>query len=417
MGVITRWKVGACCWVVFAAGCGLAGETGEPLTPDAGDGCTPLCGDKVCGSDGCGGVCGVCASGTCDASGRCSASCTPSCAGKACGNDGCGGSCGGCASGTCNASGQCVPPGPSGSTMKVQGRFLYDSLGEQVVLRGVNTMVVWTDNAGTPHDGLPVFTEIAKTGANAVRIVWEVGASLSELDAAITNAIASKMIPIIEMHDYTGDWGASVFDSLTGYWTRADVVALVNKHSKFLLVNYGNEVGGAGVDEAEFHDYYQGAVSAMRAAGIHTPIVIDAPNWGQLINVVQAQGPDLIAKDPDHNLIFSVHTYWEEYTEQRIAQEFQESVTLGLPMIVGEFTHRAVGCGDPIAYLRIIEECQKQQIGWLAWSWDVGNQDCAEFDMIKSWSYDGLWGWGKEVAVTDKNSIKNTSVRPKSIAP
>ena len=127
-------------------------------------GCTPSCGGKECGSDGCGGSCGscgggeVCSSGQCvsdggncggvDSTGTCEGNtlkycangelktfnctdfgkvcgydsgnqwydciedpnaCTPSCGGKQCGSDGCGGSCGSCGSGTtCNASGQCV---------------------------------------------------------------------------------------------------------------------------------------------------------------------------------------------------------------------------------------------------------------------------------------------------------------------
>jgi hypothetical protein len=33
--------------------------------------CTPACSGKVCGPDGCGGSCGTCSSGTCDASGQC----------------------------------------------------------------------------------------------------------------------------------------------------------------------------------------------------------------------------------------------------------------------------------------------------------------------------------------------------------
>jgi hypothetical protein len=70
--------------------------------------CTPTCSGKACGDDGCGGSCGSCASGSCDASGQCGSSCTPTCSGKACGDDGCGGSCGSCASGSCDASGQCV---------------------------------------------------------------------------------------------------------------------------------------------------------------------------------------------------------------------------------------------------------------------------------------------------------------------
>jgi hypothetical protein len=72
--------------------------------------CVPACSGKQCGSDGCGGVCGTCASGqTCSASNQCVGSCVPACSGKQCGSDGCGGVCGTCASGqTCSASNQCV---------------------------------------------------------------------------------------------------------------------------------------------------------------------------------------------------------------------------------------------------------------------------------------------------------------------
>ncbi|MBF0443256.1 MAG: hypothetical protein HQK54_15210, partial [Oligoflexales bacterium] len=75
-------------------------------------------------------------------------------------------------------------------TMKTDGRFLYDSCGEKVILRGYNHMTCWTDWEGTPRDGLPVFSEMAKTGANVVRIVWinKEGTTVSQLDAAITNA-------------------------------------------------------------------------------------------------------------------------------------------------------------------------------------------------------------------------------------
>ncbi|MDB4938314.1 MAG: Tryptophan synthase alpha chain, partial [Labilithrix sp.] len=57
----------------------------------------PLCKNRQCGDDGCGGSCGSCAAGTtCNTDGAC-VTCTPSCAGKTCGGDGCGGSCGACA--------------------------------------------------------------------------------------------------------------------------------------------------------------------------------------------------------------------------------------------------------------------------------------------------------------------------------
>ena len=56
--------------------------------------CTPSCFGKECGSDGCGGVCGICQDGWACSGGECL--CQPSCLGKECGPDSCGGSCGYC---------------------------------------------------------------------------------------------------------------------------------------------------------------------------------------------------------------------------------------------------------------------------------------------------------------------------------
>ncbi len=71
--------------------------------PDLDIGCTPVCTDKECGSDGCGGECGLCVSpGTCQEDGTCH--CEPQCDGIECGADGCLGSCGECGEGlVCSA--------------------------------------------------------------------------------------------------------------------------------------------------------------------------------------------------------------------------------------------------------------------------------------------------------------------------
>jgi hypothetical protein len=70
--------------------------------------CQPDCGGKVCGEDGCGGSCGECV-GLQDQciGGNCI--CQPACDGKECGADGCAGSCGDCAPNEeCVAQSQCV---------------------------------------------------------------------------------------------------------------------------------------------------------------------------------------------------------------------------------------------------------------------------------------------------------------------
>ena len=63
---------------------------------------------------------------------------------------------------------------------RVEGRFVYDKYGEKVILVGVNKMIIWMD-----IDGLPSFPEIAKTGANCVRIVWTSDGTAEQLDTAI----------------------------------------------------------------------------------------------------------------------------------------------------------------------------------------------------------------------------------------
>jgi uncharacterized protein YkwD len=137
------------------ANCGSCGHACDPGQICAGGECLcqPSCSGKVCGDDGCGGICGICATDrTCGATGQCvcvdgtdcSGSCVdttrdptncgtcglrclgntkfcvdstcvgecrPRCGGKECGNDGCGGLCGTCApTQTCSAKGDCVCP-------------------------------------------------------------------------------------------------------------------------------------------------------------------------------------------------------------------------------------------------------------------------------------------------------------------
>ncbi|WP_437688785.1 cellulase family glycosylhydrolase [Sorangium sp. So ce176] len=303
--------------------------------------------------------------------------------------------------------------GEESTGFSVRGRFLHDRCGEKVLLRGVNEMVVWL--ASGP-DGLPEFQEIAKTGANTVRIVWLATESAAGLDQAITNALAQKLIPIVELHDATGKW--ELLPTLVDYWTKADVVAVIKKHEQNLLVNIGNEVGDQ-VDNAAWEAGYKQAITRMREAGITVPLVIDASKWGQNIDQLQAVGPALVAHDP--NILLSVHMWWTDGSGATITKELEESVALNLPLMVGEFAQHAVyECGKhPFDYKTLLAKSVEHEVGWLAWSWGaVKNSDCQNdgpFDMTTDGTFAGLTGWGREVAVTDPNSIQNTSVRPHSI--
>jgi mannan endo-1,4-beta-mannosidase len=292
------------------------------------------------------------------------------------------------------------PPG-----FYVDGRFLYDKCGNRVILRGVNKMVIVRD-----IDGEPSFTEIAKTGANAVRIMWGMWKQPSEIEQSIVNAKKNDLIPIIELHDATGKW--EKLDEVIAYWTRPEMVSIIKKYQDYLLVNIANEAGDHSVTDQQYKEGYQNAIRQMRKAGIKTPLIIDAAGWGRNEKQLLRLAPWLQDQDPDQNLIFSWHLWDAGPQKERITKTLEQSVEMELPFIVGEFGNTDVGCKGEIDYLHLIKEAERLDIGWLAWSWGPGNGNCAEMDMTEDGTFETLHDWGLEVAITDEYSIQNTAEYP-----
>ena len=300
----------------------------------------------------------------------------------------------------------------------VQGRFLYTKDNEKVILRGINHMFIWTDREGK---SIP---EIAKTGANCVRIVWNMHGRIADLYRLVDESITNGMIPIVELHDATGRWNR--LPELVNYWTREESLQLIRNHQEYLLVNIGNEVGGEIESGEEFFEAYSSAVTRMRAAGIRVPLIIDADDWGKNPNNILGQGERLLSVDPEHNLIFDIHMWWPselhdpkatgyETVQDRVTGVLEESVEKNIPLMIGEFAPVAVNGAREIPYKFIMAEAERLDIGWLAWSWGPGNLDSPEMDMTTHSSYNTLVSWGKEVCVDSPLGIQNTSVIPNFI--
>lgn len=318
-------------------------------------------------------------------------------------------------------------------TFYTEGNHLFAPSGKKVILRGINKMSVQDES---DPKGDTYFAEIAKTGANSVRIAWAITkdlkpggpqTDLQTLDALITNARKSQLIPLVELHDANGDWAR--LKELVDFWVRADVVSLIQKHQAYLLLNIGNEVGDNRVTPEEFISGYEEAIKRLRGAGIHTPLVIDAPDKGRRLDILDATARELIEADPDRNLVFSVHPYWSKSsgtTAEVIQSRLKASAALGYPLIVGSFSRFGGDAGSDeqgnlrsicsefgeIDYQAILRVCEELEMGWYAWEWGPGNAVvdplCEAMDMTSDGRLKSLKsGWAAEVV----DSIKKASAK------
>jgi len=330
------------------------------------------------------------------------------------GSEGTGGTTGnGGTKGTGGATGGAGGTGTSETHMYTQGSDLFAHCGEKVLLRGVNQMSIWTDASGSSYPA------IASFGTNVIRIVFTVSGTAAGLDALLTKAEENKMIPMPEIHDATGKFDQ--VPTTVSWWTQPAVVDVIKKHEKWTLLNIANEAGDNNVSNSTFQSTYTSALTSLRNAGVTVPIVIDGTGWGQNVEQLLAVGPALLAADPQKNVIFS----WHEYTggsaqNARITQSYEQSKTLGIVLINGEFANGGVGdgCATTIPYQWLLSEAQRVGIGWLAWSWDTSNSDCevggdSIFNMTTSLTSAAAVasGWASDVMRDDPNSIKNTSLR------
>lgn len=309
------------------------------------------------------------------------------------------------------------------------GTYLSDKCGNKIILRGVNMGSIYAVNFG-----LKELEEIEKTGANNVRIVlessykdWSNGGAVTALTAAhiepiITSSIAKGMIPILELHDFTGSANVTAdLQKATLWWTRSGIKSMLLKYQKSIILNIANEPDNGSASDVTYRDANLTAVKSLRDAGYTCPIMIDAANWGKDHVFFLYQGKALLDADPLHNLLFSVHAYWPtngpfgNYSDAKITADFTALKQSGLPIVFGELAVADIqnGVAYNINYRLLMRLCQENEFGYVAWWWGFNNNPGANnlLSMANDGLYSGLQGGGKLIAVDDVNSIKNTAIR------
>jgi mannan endo-1,4-beta-mannosidase len=328
----------------------------------------------------------------------------------------------GAAGTTTNAPGTSAPVsggGTSGGSTSTQRAAYYvdqgklrDPCGVEVVPRGVNKMAVYADRAGDS------FPEIAKTGANTVRFMWMAEVPASEAVQTLQRAVDTKLIPVWDLHDATGDF--SKMPVIDAYWSNPSTLAVLRQFESHVIVNLANEAGDYNVSDSTFTSTYTAMIAKLRNAGLRMPFMVDAAGWGRNVEQLLRVAPAIQAADPLKNVLFSWHQY-DVGTDQpaRVANSFSAAVSQKIPLLVGEFGPVSAGaCGQNVDYRTVISQAQSHGLGYMAWSWDNFNGDCpaaggSAFDMVA----DGIHlstlkpGYATEVVQTHAASIQNTSQR------
>src|ERR1035437_2271813 len=195
---------------------------------------------------------------------------------------------------------------------------LIDANGNNFIIKGLNIPLSWYQS------NVPASIPYLKTntGSNCLRIVVNAGyngntsSPASFWQASVQACIDNKIIPIIELHDWTGGTNSpGDFNTMAAWYVANASYLKQSSIAKYILIDICNEWGTwdiANTQATLWRDGFNSAVKTIRAAGIKTSLIIDAVGYGQDIRNaegIRTYAKSMIAADSVHNLLFSLHMY------------------------------------------------------------------------------------------------------------
>lgn len=295
----------------------------------------------------------------------------------------------------------------------ISGTQLLDAEGNNFIMKGLSIPLSWfvaevNNNIGNIREN---------TGTNCLRIVVNTSTPDENWQTCVEKCIENNMIPMVELHDVTCGTDAGSLLNMANFWAGKSAFFKRPEIARYILINIANEWGDwamANSNQSAWYNAYKPAITAIRNAGIVTTIVIDAPGCGQDIRngeTIRNYADDLLAHDPNHNLLFSVHMYceWSETsTTSNILQGLPSIKNANIPIIVGEFGYQHDDNKGGICDINestILNTCEANGIGWLAWSWKGNSSLVSYLDLSKDWAGTNLSDWGKTI-VNGANGTK-----------
>ncbi len=262
---------------------------------------------------------------------------------------------------------------------KVNGNKLLDHCDQEFVMRGVNLAYTWYKSSA--YDQLKA---IKDHNANAVRIVLTNGTAYgtpaddaSSVKKLIEACKEFGMVAILEVHDVTGSDKISDLESAAKYF--ADLASTLKGTEAYVIINIANEWHNSS-SAANWKDGYVKAIPIIRRAGLRHCIMVDAGGYGQSAATIHTYGKEVLAADPENNVIFSIHMYGTAGNKSRVKSNIDGVINQGLALCIGEFGwYHSDGDVDED---QILSYCQEKNVGWLAWSWYGNGNPVQYLDLV-----------------------------------
>jgi mannan endo-1,4-beta-mannosidase len=146
--------------------------------------------------------------------------------------------------------------------------------------------------------------------------------------------------------------------------------------------------------------------------------MVDAGGYGQNAATIHSYGKDVLAADPENNVIFSIHMYGTAGNSNRITSNIDGVINQGLALCIGEFGwYHSDGDVDEA---KILSYCNEKNVGWLAWSWYGNGSPVQYLDLVKDVSANPILAtqstggrsceWGKIITDAWKSEAKDASL-------
>lgn len=284
---------------------------------------------------------------------------------------------------------------------------LIDAEGQVFLIRGMNNPHVWFG-----EKAYQALDDIQAVGCNTIRIVWETKGKDSDLERIIQRCIELEMIPMVELHDVTGNTSGERLAEMASWYAEPERAKMLQKYERYLLLNIANEWGSNKTKADYWKTSYTQCIDIMRKAGYLTTLVIDGPGWGQNMDPIIECGQQLIDHDPQHNILFSIHMYGSWNKSARIKEKLTLCHQKELPLIVGEFGYNYrkglnnLGC--KVDHMAILNTCNELEYGYMPWSWTGNNKANQWLDLVEPSDWKTLTWWGQQV-ISGQGGITETA--------